>query len=330
VLLPTLFLFHYRLPKNRLMQPITHFVRFFPTYYLVVLLAILNSSCASYQNNILFRTGEDFDNRAFDAVRAEAEKNYRLNTFDQVTFQIFSNGGEVLVEPNQEFSEAVGDDVAGQSATQRNRGVFNPQSEPEPQFGVSPQITMMGGGAGMGMMMRQLRRYNIMEDGTVLFPKIGEVQIKGLTLRELDTLLMQKYAEYYVEPYVITRCVSRRVIVMGAMGSRILPLRYDNTTLIEILAATGELTENVRTNKVRLLRNADIGKPALKNIDLSTWEGIKDAELVLQPNDIIYIEPRRRPFKEFVTDLASFTNAIGSTFTILLTTLLLYDRFSRE
>jgi len=42
-------------------------------------------SCAGYQNNILFRTGEDFDNSAFDKVKAEAEQNYRLAPFDYIT-----------------------------------------------------------------------------------------------------------------------------------------------------------------------------------------------------------------------------------------------------
>lgn len=297
---------------------------------LLVSVVFLFSSCASYQNNLLFRTGEDFDNRAFDALKADAEKNYRLEAFDQITFQIFTNDGEVLVEPNLEFTEAVTDEIEGQSAARRGQQARDPQAEPEPQIGVSMQQNNNIGIGGVGGAGRftQLRRYTIFEDGTVLFPKIGIVPVKGLTLRELDTLLAQKFAEFYVEPYVITHCVSRRVIVMGAMGNKILPLRYENTTLLEVLAATGELSDNVRTNRVRIMRQADTGKPMLKNIDLSTWEGVKEAELIILPNDIVYVEPRRRPFKEFIGDVATFTSAVGSTITILLTTLLLYDRFN--
>jgi polysaccharide export outer membrane protein len=293
-------------------------------------LVLLFSSCASYQNNLLFRTGEDFDNRVFDKLKADAEKNYRLENFDQITFQIFTNGGEVLVEPNLEFTEAVADEIEGQSATRRGGQLRDPQSEPEPQIGVSMEQGNnigFGGAGGMGR-FNQLRRYTVFEDGTVLFPKIGTVPVKGLTLRELDTLLAREFSKFYVEPYVITRCVSRRVIVLGAMGNKILPLRYDNTTLLEVLAATGELSDNVRTNRVRILRQAGSGKPQLKNIDLSTWEGVKEAELIILPNDIVYVEPRRRPFKEFIGDVAAFTSAVGSTITILLTTLLLYDRFN--
>jgi polysaccharide export outer membrane protein len=64
----------------------------------------------------------------------------------------------------------------------------------------------------------------------------------------------------------------------------------------------------------------------MKEIDLTTYEGLLSAELKVMPHDIIYVEPRRRPFKEFVNDLGTVSNVISSAMMIILTTVFLLDR----
>ena len=87
------------------MKYITFYIKLI--FYFFILSSLF--SCASYQNNILFRTGEDFDNTAFDKVKAEAEKNYRFANFDYITIQVFTNEGEIMIDPSGDFGEEVKD-----------------------------------------------------------------------------------------------------------------------------------------------------------------------------------------------------------------------------
>ena len=282
-------------------------------------LVILSSlfSCAGYQNNILFRTGEDFDNTAFDKVQAEAEQNYRLAPFDYITIQIFTNDGEIMIDPTGEFSEEV-EEGAGKLA--RNQNQF------ESDLSGIPATTNVN--IGGGMMGGMLRRYLIQETGFAVLPMVGKVKLSGLTLYQADSLLAEKFSAFYEKPYVITRYINKRVMVMGAMGNKIITLTNENMTLLEVLTLAGDFDNNTRANKIRLIRNANTGNPVMKNIDLSTWQGLKNAELIIQPNDVVYVEPRRRIGSEFLADFAQVASAIGSSVTLILTVLLLQDRFN--
>lgn len=282
-------------------------------------LVILSSlfSCAGYQNNILFRTGEDFDNTAFDKVQAEAEQNYRLAPFDYITIQIFTNDGEIMIDPTGEFSEEV-EEGAGKLA--RNQNQF------ESDLSGIPATTNVN--IGGGMMGGMLRRYLIQETGFAVLPMVGKVKLSGLTLYQADSLLAEKFSAFYEKPYVITRYINKRVMVMGAMGNKIITLTNENMTLLEVLTLAGDFDNNTRANKIRLIRNANTGNPVMKNIDLSTWQGLKNAELIIQPNDVVYVEPRRRVGSEFLADFAQVASAIGSSVTLILTVLLLQDRFN--
>ncbi|PIY12698.1 MAG: hypothetical protein COZ18_01490 [Flexibacter sp. CG_4_10_14_3_um_filter_32_15] len=276
-------------------------------------------SCAGYQNNILFRTGEDFDNSAFDKVKAEAEQNYRLAPFDYITLQVFTNEGEIMIDPSGDFGEEVTD---GGGVITQNRNQFETDISGIPTGNLGG-VGVVGGGVG-GF----LRRYLIQETGEIVLPMIGKTKLAGLTLYQADSLLAEKFSKFYEEPYVVTRYINKRVMVMGAMGNKVITLTNENMTLLEVLTLAGNFDNNTRANKIRLIRNASTGTPIMKNIDLSTWQGLQNAELIIQPNDVVYVEPRRRVGSEFLADFAQVASAIGSSVTLILTILLIQDRFS--
>ncbi len=273
-------------------------------------------SCAGYQNNILFRTGEDFDNNAFDAVKAKAEQNYRLAPFDYITIQVFTNDGEIMIDPSGDFGEEIKD---GGGVVLQNTNQF------ETDISGIPTGNSGGAGGAGGF----LRRYLIQETGETMLPMIGKTLLSGLTLYQADSLLAKKFSEFYKEPYTVTRYINKRVMVMGAMGNKVITLTNENMTLLEVLTLAGNFDNNTRANKIRLIRNANTGNPVMKNIDLSTWQGLKNAELILQPNDVVYVEPRRRVGSEFLADFAQVASVIGSSVTLILTVLLLQDRYGQ-
>ena len=55
--------------------------------------------------------------------------------------------------------------------------------------------------------------YTVEFDGTVRLPILGRILVKGLTIREAESLLEKNYSEIYKGPFVILKVINRRVIV---------------------------------------------------------------------------------------------------------------------
>ena len=63
---------------------------------------------------------------------------------------------------------------------------------------------------------------------------------------------------------------------------------------------------------IKLIRE-NKGEREIYLIDLSVISGIKQASMVLQANDIIYVEPRRRYAIRFLQEAAPVISIVSST-----------------
>ncbi len=159
-------------------------------------------------------------------------------------------------------------------------------------------------------------------DGNVKMPMLGYIKLEGLTIREAETLLQEKYSDVYVKPFVTIRVTNKRVIVFpGNNGiAKVLPLANNNTTVMEAIALAGGITEDGKAYKVKLIRNYKNAKPQVFLMDLSKIEGLASANTIVLANDIIYVEPRYRLARTLVSELTPIV-------TLLSTTVLLYGLF---
>ncbi|HRD39878.1 MAG TPA: polysaccharide biosynthesis/export family protein [Bacteroidia bacterium] len=161
-------------------------------------------------------------------------------------------------------------------------------------------------------------------DGNVKMPMLGYTKLAGLTIREAEALLQDKYSDVYVKPFVTIRVTNKRVIVFpGNNGvAKVLPLANNNTTVMEAIALAGGITEDGKAYKVKLIRNYKNTKPQVFLMDLSKIEGLASANTIVLANDIIYVEPRYRLARTLVSELTPIV-------TLISTTVLLYSLFAR-
>ena len=133
--------------------------------------------------------------------------------------------------------------------------------------------------------------YLVEPDGQVKFPIIGRLYMKGLTISEAEDLLQQKYARYYNDPFVLLKVTNRHVLVFQGDGGSgtLVNLQNDNTTLLEALALSGGIPDNGRAYRIKILRG-DLKNPQVHLVDVSTLDGLKNSELRVLSNDIIYVE----------------------------------------
>lgn len=283
----------------------------------LLFLVISMSSCGAYKSSILFKTDGNTDNARFVAAMADAEKNYVIKKFHGLGINIFTNKGEMLLDPNGELKYSPDQQVK-----------IN-QNMSAAMFGGAGGAMGVGGALGIGGVVGgstqgtvnqfAFPRYIVSERGTIFMPIVGELKIEGLTLPQADSLITKTFAAYYKDVYAISRLLNRRVVVLGALGNRILPLDHEGMNIIEVISMAGNLGISARADNIRLIRNVST-KPEIQVLNLTTWEGLKAANLIVQPDDIIYIEPRRRTYRqETLQDIASVFNTVGGLLTTIAT-----------
>jgi polysaccharide export outer membrane protein len=180
---------------------------------------------------------------------------------------------------------------------------------------------MQGGQQGMMMMMQGGgMRYLIDRDGTAKLPVIGRIKLAGLSIRDAETFLEEIYAQYYNEPYVVLNVQNNRAIVMPGAGgtAQVITLINNNTTLLEALAMVGGVNERGNASEIKLIRQNDqTTEREMFRIDLSTVDGMQMADMIVQPNDIIYVEPLPLIARELVQEFTPVITLISTTVLIL-------------
>ena len=106
---------------------------------------------------------------------------------------------------------------------------------------------------------------------------------------------------------------NKRVIVLGALGGQVIPLTNHNVTLAEILAMAKGLPNDSKARNIRIVRSDKVFQ-----VDLSTIEGFQSGNMIIEPGDIVYVEPIRRPFAEGLRDYGSLLSLFISTLSLIL------------
>jgi polysaccharide export outer membrane protein len=155
-------------------------------------------------------------------------------------------------------------------------------------------------------------QYLVDVNGIVRFPLIEPVNLAGLTLKQAEEVLAQSYGKYYEGAYVVLNFTNKRVIVLGAPGGKVIPLTNENVRLAEVLALAEGISVDGKSNNIRVIRDDKV-----MVADFSTIEGYRRGNFILQPGDIIYVEPVRRPFIEGLRDYAPMITVISSLATLI-------------
>lgn len=220
-------------------------------------------------------------------------KEYRVQPGDFLLFRIFTNNGESILDPNGELRFGA---PAGKGTVSQTAPTTSATSGTRPATG--------GGNAGGGNNVDNSSTFEVLPDGQVRLPMVGFVPVQGLRLLQIDSLLERKFSAFYKEVFVESRIGNQRVVVLGAAGNgaQVISLTYQTTSLLEVLALAGGVSLEGRTTNIRLVRGTDPRTAQVQLIDLSTLEGMRQANVQVVANDVVYIEPVRRPFVSALRD----------------------------
>ncbi|MDX9750271.1 MAG: polysaccharide biosynthesis/export family protein [Flavobacteriales bacterium] len=177
-------------------------------------------------------------------------------------------------------------------------------------------IDLVSEGAGRDVMWmnRMVIAYNVEHDGLVKLPLLGRVPVGGLTVREAEIDLEKRYERYYNKPFVQLNIVNRRVVVFpgGGGDAQVVALENNATTLLEVLGLAGGLNVRGDARQVKLFRLRPDGTRAVHVFDLSTIEGLKHGDIVMQGDDVVYVQPNPDLARGALRDLAPIVTLLTS------------------
>lgn len=162
--------------------------------------------------------------------------------------------------------------------------------------------------------------YLVESDSTVKLPTIGRVKLAGLTIAATETMLEDMYKQYYQQPFVRVNVTNRRVIIFrsGSNSGSVLSINNEKFTLIEALAQAGGIDDLSKAYRIKVLRG-DLRNPKVYLYDISSIEDVKKSNLVLQSNDIIYVERRPRYINRTLTEIMPYVSLFNTAILIYLT-----------
>lgn len=159
--------------------------------------------------------------------------------------------------------------------------------------------------------------FTVRQNGMVKLPIIGLISVEGLTVSNCEDTLAKYYGKKYQEPFVQVRVTNQRVIVFPGNGSdaKVIPLQNTNTTLMEAIAQAGGITDRGKANTIKLMRKQN-GERVVYRLDLSTMDGLKYVDMIVQANDYIYVEPTPELSKEIAEDIVPIVSLFSSALVI--------------
>ena len=238
----------------------------------VLLLLSLNSCIINRER--MFQIPKD-GTFTYDSIPLRPYEDYKISIDDKLSFSINTNGGKNLLESISSTN------VEGSA---------------------------IGSGSTVGGL-----EFTVEKDSTIMIPVLGRQKVGGLTVKQFEDTLINLFKNQYQDPYIQLRVTNRRCVVFSSTGNSasIVSLNNNNTTLLEVLAMTGGISNMGNARLIRVFRKVK-DRREIYLIDISTIDGLKYADMVIQGNDYIYIEPRAKIINGGLAELAPITSLITS------------------
>ena len=136
------------------------------------------------------------------------------------------------------------------------------------------------------------KELRVSSSGTITFPFLGNLEVKGKTPAEVENLIKGKLGQdYLVDPQVIVTVKeyrSRTVSVIGQVnkpGVIALPAEQ-KMGILEAIAQAGDLAKSANKNRIEVSRKGKTQKFTLDDLKKDTSP---DKKFWLEPGDVIYV-----------------------------------------
>lgn len=140
--------------------------------------------------------------------------------------------------------------------------------------------------------------FQVEQDGIVVLPAIGHVQVIGLTRMEAAKKIETMYRQVLLkDPIIELKITNLKVTMLGEIKVQgNFPLVKDKTTLVELIGEAGGLTENANEKNIKIIRGTQTNVKVIQ-VDLSNIRSLTDPTAILQNGDVVYIAQNKRAIR---------------------------------
>lgn len=174
-------------------------------------------------------------------------------------------------------------------------------------YAIDERVSKMFNPSGTGVNSSQIRQgssvggsydlytYLVLEDGSIDYPMVGRLPVRGKTTREIKTDLERELSTYvsgygdYQMLSVEVNIVRRSFSVISDQGSGTFTIPKEKVTIFEALAMAGDIGDFGDRSKVRIVREIE-GQTQVKIFDVRSKDIINSEFYYIEPNDVIYIQ----------------------------------------
>ena len=141
---------------------------------------------------------------------------------------------------------------------------------------------------------QQLNRNGVLVNsaGFITLPLIGKTKVSGLTQTQAADRITKQYKKYLNTPSIYIEVMNKRLFVLGEVKKPgVIPITNEKMNLFEAIAHAGDLTDSAVRDSVTIISNNPTRGIQMRTIDLTNFDTMRYASLMLRPNDIVYVKP---------------------------------------
>jgi polysaccharide biosynthesis/export protein len=138
--------------------------------------------------------------------------------------------------------------------------------------------------------------YEIDGDGNLKLPMLGKVQVSGIPISQVESVVQKKADEFLKDAIVKVKLLNYKVTVLGEVRNPGDYYNYNNSiTVLQALAMANGNTEFATTKKVMVVRPLQEGNKSYL-LDLTSKDIYLSDAYYLQPNDYVIVHPDKNKF----------------------------------
>lgn len=172
----------------------------------------------------------------------------------------------------------------------------------------------------------KIQGYLVSQEGTIVFPILGTINLAGKTTTEAQTLIAKMLSDggYIKQPTVSVRVINSKITVLGEVKS---PGTYNydeqNLSLNQAIGLAGDLTIYGVRKDVMVIREVN-GVRTYAHLDLTSSDWFSSPYYYVKQNDVIIVNPN-----DTKITTAGYINSLGTTIGIISFGLTIYLLFKK-
>jgi len=187
-----------------------------------------------------------------------------------------------------------------------------------------PTSTNTGAGNQVNKESLYFSGFTVDLHGNIEFPILGEINVLGFTVKEIETKvkqeLLQQYFKDTAQIFVTVKLAGLKYTTVGEIASKGVQVIYqDRVNIIEAIANAGDIEQTGDRTDVLIVRQYPNGQK-IHHIDLTDIAAMKSEFYFIQPNDIIMVKPLKRKALGAGETATQTVTTIASLFSVLVST----------